>query len=199
MTNRKPRAAKNMRSQLRLVARFHALQALSQMEATGQGMESVKDEFEEHRFCNAIEGEQLADGDREFFKKLITTAVEKQRQIDQLTENALVDKWPIDRIDPTLRALFRAAGAELVEAETPPRVAINEFLEVAKAFYPNGKELPFVNGVLDHMARTAQPSRFQKKPGADNRNPPACADPPVCRQPSDIPPVAQASEKNIQE
>src|SRR5918999_1130879 len=56
-----------------------------------------------------------------------------------------VARWPIDRIDPTLRALFRAAGAELVATDTPPRVTISEYLEVAKAFYPDGKEARFVN------------------------------------------------------
>ena len=132
------------------------------MEASGQGLESVKEEFVEHRFGAVIDGTQMAEADKEFFKLLVTTAVEKQRKIDQLAESALVEKWPIDKIDPTLRALFRAAGAELIAATTPPRVAINEFLEVAKAFYPEGKELPFVNGVLDHMAHEANPGYFSK-------------------------------------
>ena len=87
-------------------------------------------------------------------------AVTEQARIDQLTHQALVARWPIDRIDPTLRALFRAAGAELVATDTPPKVTINEFVDVAKAFYPDGKEAKFVNGVLDHMARAAQPQAF---------------------------------------
>jgi N utilization substance protein B len=71
-----------------------------------------------------------------------------------------VAKWPIDRIDPTLRALFRAAGAELVIKDTPPKVAISEFVDIAKAFFPEGKEAKFVNAVLDHMAREANPEAF---------------------------------------
>ena len=47
-----------------------------------------------------------------------------QGKIDQMTDRALVAAWPIDRIDPTLRALFRAAGAELIAAVTPPKVVI---------------------------------------------------------------------------
>ena len=35
-----------------------------------------------------------------------------------------------------------------------------EFVEVAKAFYPEGKESRFVNAVLDHMARQAKPEAF---------------------------------------
>ena len=87
----------------------------------------------------------------------MTAAVSQQARIDQLTQAALVARWPIDRIDPTLRAVFRAAGAELIASDTPPKVTITEFVDVAKAFYPEGKEAKFVNGVLDHMARAARP------------------------------------------
>jgi N utilization substance protein B len=72
----------------------------------------------------------------------------------------LVAKWPIARIDPTLRALFRAAGAEFVEGDTPPKVAIVEYVDVALAFFSDGKERGFVNAVLDHMAREARPEDF---------------------------------------
>ncbi len=77
-----------------------------------------------------------------------------------MTHRGLIAKWPIDRIDPTLRALFRAAGAELTGQETPPKVAINEYVDVAKAFFPEGRESKFVNAVLDHMAREARPEAF---------------------------------------
>ena len=73
---------------------------------------------------------------------------------------ALVAKWPISRIDPTLRALFRAAGAEFLETDTPPRVVITEFVQLAQAFFPEGRESKFVNAVLDHMAREARPGAF---------------------------------------
>ncbi|ETD00564.1 transcription antitermination protein NusB, partial [Rhodobacter capsulatus] len=73
---------------------------------------------------------------------------------------ALVATWPIERIDPVLRALFRAAGAEMVNPATPIKVVINEFVEVARAFFPEGKETKFVNAVLDHMAREVRPEAF---------------------------------------
>ena len=53
-----------------------------------------------------------------------------------------------------------AAGAELVAMDTPPKVAIAEFVDVATAFFPEGKEARFVNAVLDHMARAARPEAF---------------------------------------
>jgi transcription antitermination protein NusB len=48
----------------------------------------------------------------------------------------------------------------MVAMTTPPKVAINEFVDVAKAFFPEGKESKFVNAVLDHMAREARPEAF---------------------------------------
>ena len=102
----------------------------------------------------------MAEGNVNLFRKLVSDAVNWQAKIDQMTDRALAAAWPIDRIDPTLRALFRAAGAEMTEGDAPPKVVITEFVDVAKAFFPDGKEPKFVNAVLDHMAREARPEAF---------------------------------------
>lgn len=145
---------------MRSAARFYAVQALFQMEAADVGLEAILEEFETHRVGAEIDGATLNEPDLEHFRALVTAAVSGQGRIDQLMHSALVARWPIDRIDPTLRALFRAAGAELVTSDTPPKVTITEFVDIAKAFYPDGKEPKFVNGVLDHMARTVHPGAF---------------------------------------
>ncbi|MCA8884430.1 MAG: transcription antitermination factor NusB, partial [Rhodobacteraceae bacterium] len=43
---------------------------------------------------------------------------------------------------------------------TPPKVVISEFVALAEAFFPEGREPKFVNAVLDHMAREARPEAF---------------------------------------
>lgn len=146
--------------QMKSAARLYAVQALFQMEHRGQTVESVVREFETHRFGAVYDGDEMAEGDPTHFRHLVDVAVNRQALIDQMTDRALVAKWPIDRIDPVLRALFRAAGAEMVEFGTPPKVVITEFVDVAKAFFPDGKEPKFVNAVLDHMAREAKPEAF---------------------------------------
>jgi N utilization substance protein B len=156
----KPRPTAAQARRMRSAARFYAVQALFQMEAADAGLETVIEEFETHRLGAEIDGTTFAEPDLEHFRALMTAAVREQARIDQMTHQALVARWPIDRIDPTLRALFRAAGAELVATDTPPKVTINEYVDVAKAFYPDGTETGFVNGVLDHMARAAQPGAF---------------------------------------
>ncbi|SEA98524.1 transcription antitermination factor NusB [Rubrimonas cliftonensis] len=148
------------RKRMRSAARLGAVQALYQMEMTGATLKGAEVEFESRWLGAEIEGEQYHAADVKFFRRLLRAAVDRQAEIDQLTDAALVERWPLGRIDPTLRALFRAAGAELLALPTPPKVAINEFVEVAKAFFDAGKEARFVNGVLDHVARAAKPAAF---------------------------------------
>ena len=146
--------------QMKSAARLYAVQALFQMEAADQSVDSVRREFEDYRFGAEIDGDTLAEGDVDLFREITENAVNWQSRIDKLTDRALVAKWPIDRIDPTLRALFRAAGAELLEGDAPPKVVISEYVDVAKAFFPEGREPKFVNAVVDHMAREAKPEAF---------------------------------------
>ncbi len=150
----------NQKRKMRSAARLYAVQALFQMEQSGQTVDAIRAEFMDHRFGAVYDGDELADGDPDHFGRVMEDAVNYQAPIDQATDRALVAKWPIARIDPTLRALFRAAGAELRDKGTPPRVVITEYVDVARAFFPDGQEPKFVNAVLDHMAREAQPEAF---------------------------------------
>lgn len=150
----------NQKRKMRSAARLYAVQALFQMEHSGQSVDEVRREFLDHRFGATYDEGEMIDGDIEHFAQITEAAVNYQAPIDQATDRALVAKWPIGRIDPTLRALFRAAGAELRDNKAPPRVVITEYVDVAKAFFPEGKESRFVNAVLDHMAREAQPDAF---------------------------------------
>lgn len=150
----------NQLRKMKSAARLYAVQALFQMEASGQTVDGVMSEFEDHRFGATYDEGDMQEGDLDTFRGLMEGAVNDQAKIDQLTDRALVAKWPLGRIDPTLRGLFRAAGAELLDGRTPPRVVITEFVDVAGAFFVDGKEPRFVNAVLDHMAHEILPDGF---------------------------------------
>lgn len=152
--------SRDQKRQMKSAARLYAVQALFQMEASDTDLNEVRQQFEAHRFGATLDGNEYAEGNVDLFRALLSGAVENQAKIDQMTDRALAAKWPINRIDPTLRALFRASGAELLADATPPRVVITEFVDVARAFFPDGKEPGFVNAVLDHMAREARPEAF---------------------------------------
>lgn len=150
----------NQKRRMKSAARLYAVQALFQMETSGQTADQVVVEFLNHRFGASYDGAELIDGDISLFRRIVDLAVNYQAPVDQMTDRALVAKWPIARIDPTLRGLFRAAGAELSQTDTPPKVVISEYVDLARAFHPEGKEASFVNAVLDHMAREARPEAF---------------------------------------
>ena len=150
----------NQKRKIRSATRLYIIQALFQMEQLGQSIDKVAEEFIEHRFGAYYDEGQMSDGDEVLFKSILEAAVNFQASIDQLTDRALVEKWPLARIDPTLRSLFRSAAAEIVQIKTPPKIVITEYVALAHAFFPNGKEANFVNAVLDHMAKEACPTEF---------------------------------------
>ena len=57
-----------------------------------------------------------------------------------------------ERIDPVDRAILRLGTYELLHAEIPPKVVMNECIELAKRFGTTDSR-HFVNGVLDKIAR----------------------------------------------
>ena len=148
----------------RSAARLAAVQALYQMEISGTGWQAVRREFEDHRLGAEIEGVQYREADVELFRDILKGVVARQAAIDQLTDRALVEKWPLGRIDATLRAVFRAAGHELTaRPDIPPKVSIGEYVDVAKAFFSFGREAKFVNAVLDHMAHEVRGEEMTRR------------------------------------
>lgn len=142
----------------RSAARLAAVQALYQMEISGIDWKTVRQEFESHRIGAEIEGAQYHDADIDLFRDILQGVVAHQTRIDRMTDRGLVETWPLGRIDATLRAVFRAAGHELTaRPDIPAKVVIGEYVDVAKAFFADGREAKFVNAVLDHMAREARP------------------------------------------
>lgn len=145
------------RRTLSAAARMYAVQALFQMEAAGQSADRVTREFQNFRIDADDRDGPTAEADEALFTRIIDDVVMWQSKIDQATDRGLVAKWPIDRIDPVLRAVFRAAGAELVAERAPAKVVISEYVRLTQAFFPDGREARFVNAVLDHMARDFRP------------------------------------------
>lgn len=148
------------RRTLSSAARLYAVQALFQMEAAGQSADRVTREFQNFRIVADDRDGPTAEADEALFGRIVDDVVIWQSRIDQATDRALVERWPIERIDPVLRAVFRAAGAELVTGRAPAKVVISEYVRLTQAFFPEGRETKFVNAVLDHMARHLQPDAF---------------------------------------
>ncbi len=88
-------------------------------------------------------------GDFSFMENLMKGVLDKRKDLDVIIEKAAPD-WPIDKISIIDRNILRIGLHELLfsdRKEVPPKVAINEAIELAKTFggETSGK---FVNGVL---------------------------------------------------
>lgn len=86
--------------------------------------------------------------------ELVDEILAKKEVIDA-TLAAVVDNYSPERIDPVDRAILRLATHEILHSATPPKVAINEAINLAKRF-GTADSRRFVNGVLDRIAKQAQ-------------------------------------------
>jgi transcription antitermination protein NusB len=140
-------------------ARLAAVQALYQMELTGEGAGTVAQEFIEHRFSDP----KSAPPDETLFRAILDGVPHRQTAIDRSLAAALSEKWRLQRIDSIVRAILRAAAWELVDRrDIPARVVIDEYIEVARLF-SDDEQCAFVNAVLDRIAHAEREAEF---PGA---------------------------------
>lgn len=92
------------------------------------------------------------DEDREFIEKLVRGVTKHMAEIDA-TIVKYAPEWPIEKITIIDRSVLRIGIYELmIGKEVPPKVAINESIEVAKT-YGGESSGRFVNGVLGSVYR----------------------------------------------
>jgi N utilization substance protein B len=83
--------------------------------------------------------------------KLAERAVARHAELDRAIQ-AAAEQWRLERLGVVDRNVLRLAILELLERETPPKVALDEAVRLARWF--GGPKSPgFVNGVLDRVAR----------------------------------------------
>lgn len=134
-------------------ARLAAVQAIYQMDMTGTSISEVVEEYESLRIGKEVDGEEYLSADLSWFRSLVAGVVREQRELDPMIHKTLPDDWPLSRIDTLLRAVLRCGAFELKNRQdVPSRVVINEYIEIAKAFFEQD-EPRLVNAVLDRLAR----------------------------------------------
>lgn len=153
----------------RRAARLAAVQAVYQMEQAGTDAEAVIAEFVAHRFGHEAEVSPAGVPEEEFFAALVRGVPHHQTEIDRAVAGALSAGWKLKRIDSILRAILRVAAYELIgRPDVPARVAIDEYIEIAHAFF-EGEETGFVNAVLDRLARKKRAAEFGDVPSDNER------------------------------
>jgi N utilization substance protein B len=84
-----------------------------------------------------------------FARSLISGVRQNRPELDRALEEK-ADNWTLERMAVTDRNVLRLGAYEILHADTPGRVAINEAVELARQFGTK-QSAQFVNGVLDRL------------------------------------------------
>ena len=149
------------RANRRGAARLAAVQALYQMDLVATPLHEILAQFESHWIGREVEGETYLPAEAAHFRDVVGGVVAEQRRLDPMIDTALVQGWPLKRIETVLRAILRAGAYELAfRKDVPARVVISEYVDVAAAFLDE-EETGMVNAVLDTLARSARGKEFE--------------------------------------
>ncbi len=144
-------------------ARLAAIQALYQIDLGGGSMEDALLDFLRERgneTVDASDGEIAVPPDRDLFAEIVRGVWARREELADMIGAALVDGWPLKRLEIVLRCILEAGVYELLaRPSVPARVVIDEYVDLAHAFYA-GAEPGMVNGVLDNLARRLRPDEF---------------------------------------
>jgi N utilization substance protein B len=122
-------------------AREVALQVLYQDDLNPGGDRSAANAF----LAARLQGEELVA----FARSLVDGVRRNRSELDSLLTK-IADNWTLERMAATDRNVLRLGAYEILYADTPGRVAINEAVELAKRFGAK-HSAQFVNGILDRF------------------------------------------------
>ncbi|MEE8283662.1 MAG: transcription antitermination factor NusB [Alphaproteobacteria bacterium] len=140
----------------RAAARLTAVQALYQIEIAGVGVDQAIAQFLAGEAPQG-DGEDGASAalpapDPDLFAAIVGGVVAHRHRLDEIIGAALSIDWTVARLEILVRLILEAGVFELtLRDDIPPKVSINEYLNVANAFF-DGAEPGLINGVLDAVA-----------------------------------------------
>ena len=97
-----------------------------------------------------LERNSSQEGVENFMKELVVSLINKREEIDEIIQK-YSDHWVLDRMTVIDRNILRIGTCELLfNFSTPPKVVINEAIDIAKK-YGNEDSPEFINGILDKV------------------------------------------------
>lgn len=113
----------------------------------------VQKEYSEENVELFIENNEIDDKDaRKYIRKIIKGIKENEVEIEKNIKDKLKPEWSLERISKINIALIKLAIYEMLYADVPYKVAINEVVELAKK-YGDNNSAPFINGVLANVVK----------------------------------------------
>jgi transcription antitermination protein NusB len=130
-------------------AREVAFQVLYQDDLNPRNNPAEGDQF----INNRLRGDAL----RSFARDLVAGVRRQRQELDAAVEQVAAN-WSLKRMAATDRNVLRLGAYELLHTDTPPRVAIDEAVELAKRF-GSAQSSQFVNGILDKIMHDTSDDR----------------------------------------
>ena len=128
--------------------------------------------FEQNRYRDddvaLIPDDVLAEAGSEAqaFAQALFAGFRRERTAVDAAVDSRLENWTIQRLAVLDRTILRLGAYELLyRPEIPPKVAINEYIEISKQYGSEAKTARLVNGVLDRIAREHRPDEVGKKSG----------------------------------
>ncbi|HKV61052.1 MAG TPA: transcription antitermination factor NusB [Candidatus Acidoferrum sp.] len=133
---------------LRTKSREFAMQMLFQWDMSQQDFTKLESKF--------WKSAKAADKTRAFANKLFEGAAKDVAILDALIVGHS-DNWRFERLSAIDRAILRLAIYEISSSDTPPKVVLNEAVDLAKKF-SSEEAGGFVNGILDSVHKSLKKS-----------------------------------------
>ena len=113
----------------------------------------IQKDFSEENIEIFLENNSIEDKNaRKYIRKIVKGIKEKEAEIQEVIKTKLKPEWPMDRISKINMALLKLSIYEMMYAEVPYKVAINEVIELAKS-YGDDNSAGFINGVLANVVK----------------------------------------------
>ena len=127
-----------------------ALQMLYQMEMTGQPPREVIDLYYELASGDDEKNPDPASVVRPFAEELVNGVYDHRGELDRMIVEAS-ENWRLERMSIIDRNVLRIALYEMLyRLEIPPKVSLNEAIDLGKTF-GSPDSGAFINGILDHL------------------------------------------------
>ena len=138
-------------------ARLAAVQALYQMEQSGQGAKATIRDLMDDRLGLGPDEIPVEEADPDLFKAIVMATVTHQDTIDAAILTRLSKGWKLSRLDSTTRAILRATTGELIgHTHVSSAIILDEYVSLAHDFFDQ-TEANFVNAVLDKVSADLRP------------------------------------------
>ena len=138
--------------------RLASVQSLYEIEINGSSDDTVMIDFLHKRWERLGDSAELAELDKSKFAALVRGVKTERSKLDEMISGALDKGRSLERLDILLQSILRAGVFELYRENTVPvAVVINEYVDIAHAFYTEG-EPTLVNAVLDKLGSLLRPA-----------------------------------------